>query len=79
MPSALKAQTHPLAVVASPASPDTARQENAVPAICPHCFGSGMEVVPGNGARAAASAAIMMSGQFCSNVRADARVGEHGK
>jgi len=54
MSSALKAKTHSLAVVASPitnASPDTAQQENSAPTVCPRCYGTGMEVMPGKGAR----------------------------
>ena len=54
MPSALKAQLHPLAVVASPATNDSsspARPEAAPSSVCPRCYGTGMEVVPGRGAR----------------------------
>ncbi|MGB8509191.1 MAG: ATP-binding protein [Pyrinomonadaceae bacterium] len=54
MPSALKAQAHPLAVVASPASndsTDTAQQQHSAPVGCSRCYGSGMEVIPGKGAR----------------------------
>ena len=55
MSSALKAKTSPLVVVESPASaaagPDVMSQENAAPAVCPLCYGTGMEVVPGRGAR----------------------------
>jgi DNA replication protein DnaC len=54
MSSALKAKTHSLAVVGSPlpgASPDAARQENSASAVCLRCYGTGMEVVPGKGAR----------------------------
>ncbi len=54
MSCALKVKTHSLAVVASsaPYAPlETARQETAVSAICLQCYGTGMEVIPGRGAR----------------------------
>lgn len=54
MSFALQARTHSLAVVASPstdASPDAARQETEMSAVCARCYGSGMEIVPGKGAR----------------------------
>ncbi len=54
MSSTLKAKTHLLAVVASPVldvPPETARQESSVSAFCSRCYGTGMEVIPGKGAR----------------------------
>ncbi len=54
MSSALKAKAHSLAVVASPvtnASSDTVQQVAAVPAVCPRCYSTGMEVIAGKGAR----------------------------
>lgn len=46
------AKNYPLTVISSPASDDTpevARQDS--PAACAFCYGTGMEVVPGKGAR----------------------------
>ncbi len=54
MSSALKAKTSPLVVLPTPApdaTPDTGCQENSVQAVCPCCYGTGMEVIPGKGAR----------------------------
>ena len=53
MSSVLKAKTHSLIVVstAQDASPETARQENSKLTVCPRCYGTGMEIVPGKGAR----------------------------
>lgn len=54
MSSALKAKTRPLVAVPSPvpgALPDAAPQENSASAVCQSCYGTGMEVVPGKGAR----------------------------
>ena len=53
MSAALKVKPHSLIIV-SPvpdAPPDAAQQENSALVLCPHCYGSGMEVVPGKGAR----------------------------
>ncbi len=53
MSPALKAKTRSLAVVPSPAldvALDT-HQENSALAVCSRCYGTGMEVVPGRGAR----------------------------
>jgi DNA replication protein DnaC len=54
VPSALKAKTRPLVVVPASgpdASSDAARQELSALAVCPRCYGSGMEVISGKGAR----------------------------
>lgn len=53
MSSVLKAKTHSLVVVspAQDASPETAWHENSALAVCPCCYGTRMEVVPGKGAR----------------------------
>lgn len=48
MSSALKAKIYSLAVVAPP---ETARQETTVSAVCLRCYGTGMEVISGKGAR----------------------------
>ena len=53
MSSALKAKMRPLVAVLSP-EPDVAlgtQREHSVPAGCSCCYGTGMEVVPGRGAR----------------------------
>jgi DNA replication protein DnaC len=52
--SALKVKTRPLVVVPASgpeASFDAARQELSAPAVCPRCYGAGMEVISGKGAR----------------------------
>jgi DNA replication protein DnaC len=50
-----KAKIHSLFPVPDAAPEDAPQQEQAItseqPAVCPFCFGSGMEVVPGKGAR----------------------------
>lgn len=57
MPTALHPKQPPFSVVidsASDASPEaTPRQESlaSAPAVCPRCYGTGMEVVPDHGAR----------------------------
>ena len=53
MSSALKAKIRPLAAVPSLAldSALDTQLENSVSAVCSRCFGTGMEVVPGRGAR----------------------------
>ena len=54
MSPALKAKTRPLVVVNStaPDAPlDAARQETSATDACPRCYGTGMEVIPGKGAR----------------------------
>ena len=54
MSSALKAKTLSLAAVGSsvPSTPpDTAQREGSAPTVCPRCYGTGMEVIPGKGAR----------------------------
>lgn len=53
MSPALKVKIRPLAAIPSPV-PDVAlgtQRENSVPAVCSRCYGTGMEVVPGRGAR----------------------------
>ncbi|MCA1628042.1 MAG: hypothetical protein LC742_08780 [Acidobacteria bacterium] len=51
MSSALKAKIHSLAVVEAHAPPDVMRQEYSASSVCSRCHGTGMEVVPGKGAR----------------------------
>jgi DNA replication protein DnaC len=54
MSSALKAKARPLVAVQSPvpdAPLDTARQETSAAETCRRCYGTGMEVVAGRGAR----------------------------
>ncbi len=54
MSSALKVKTQLLVAVPSSApdaSPDGVRKENSAPAVCSRCYDTGMEVVPGKGAR----------------------------
>ena len=54
MPSALEAKTSAFGVVQPlelDHTPDSARQEYSAVSVCPHCYGTGMEVIPGKGAR----------------------------
>lgn len=52
MSLALKAKIRPLAAAQSSALDALGPQrENSVPAVCSRCYGTGMEVVPGRGAR----------------------------
>jgi len=55
MPSALKAKTHLLTAAPSPALADASseptQQELLVQTACSRCYGTGMEIVAGKGAR----------------------------